>query len=409
MLLRLSRRYLNKRSFKFGVLGLLLIVLTVLTIKLNETKFNRRIDRKYEYHDHEINEDVVFDKFPRVNESYNIMDDLADSFSPDKKGKTPKACYITLVRNDELDDMIKSIKHLQSRFKEHYKYDWIFLNDEEFTDHFRSSIENAVNSTVKFGLVPKDHWSYPDYISEDQAAQTRIDMKDIIYGDSESYRFMCRYQSGFFWRHPLLDEYDWYWRVEPNIAYYCDILTDPFQYMQDNEKVYGFTITIHEFEETIPTLWNTTVDFVQNHTQYVSKNNLLRFVTDVSGDDYNLCHFWSNFEIANLNFWRSEAYREYFDYLDRKGGFFYERWGDAPVHSIAAALFLPKDKIHFFPEISYYHGPYTNCPIDKTIYSQYNCNCDPKEDFTWKDYSCGLLYHNIQHIEKPKNWRKHTG
>ncbi len=30
----------------------------------------------------------------------------------------------------------------------------------------------------------------------------------------------------------------------------------------------------------------------------------------------------------------------YFEHLDRVGGFFYERWGDAPVHSLAAAMFL---------------------------------------------------------------------
>lgn len=36
----------------------------------------------------------------------------------------------------------------------------------------------------------------------------------------------------------------------------------------------------------------------------------------------------SNFEIARIDFWRSEAYRAYFDHLDKSGGFFYERWGD---------------------------------------------------------------------------------
>ena len=75
------------------------------------------------------------------------------------------------------------------------------------------------------------------------------------------------------------------------------------------------------------------------------------FISDDKGETYNLCHFWSNFEIANLNFWRGEAYRKYFDYLDQTGGFFYERWGDAPIHSIAAALFLPKDKIHYFDDV----------------------------------------------------------
>jgi len=36
----------------------------------------------------------------------------------------------------------------------------------------------------------------------------------------------------------------------------------------------------------------------------------------------------SNFEIARLDFWQSDAYMAYFDHLDKSGGFFYERWGD---------------------------------------------------------------------------------
>lgn len=33
---------------------------------------------------------------------------------------------------------------------------------------------------------------------------------------------------------------------------------------------------------------------------------------------------WSNFEIADMNFWRGEAYTAYFDYLEATGGFYYE-------------------------------------------------------------------------------------
>ena len=33
---------------------------------------------------------------------------------------------------------------------------------------------------------------------------------------------------------------------------------------------------------------------------------------------------WSNFEIADMDFWRSEPYSAYFDYLDKQGGFYYE-------------------------------------------------------------------------------------
>ena len=32
---------------------------------------------------------------------------------------------------------------------------------------------------------------------------------------------------------------------------------------------------------------------------------------------YNLCHFWSNFELGDLRFFRSRPYLDFFDYLDR--------------------------------------------------------------------------------------------
>jgi alpha 1,2-mannosyltransferase len=86
--------------------------------------------------------------------------------------------------------------------------------------------------------------------------------------------------------------------------------------------------------------------------------------------------------------------------LDRDGGFFYERWGDAPVHSIAAALLLKKDEIHFFNDIAYYHVPFTHCPNGEETRLKLKCHCNPKENFDWKDYSCTFWYnvlacHNV--------------
>jgi alpha 1,2-mannosyltransferase len=147
---------------------------------------------------------------------------------------------------------------------------------------------------------------------------------------------MCRYNSGFFFRHPLLMKYAWYWRVEPDIDFHCTIPYDPFTFMRENGKVYGFVISLPEYFETIPTLWETTQQFCRENPSFVAKNNAINFIVDdkkgLKGD-FNLCHFWSNFEIASLEFWRSEPYMKYFETLDKAGGFYYERWGDAPVFS----------------------------------------------------------------------------
>ena len=43
----------------------------------------------------------------------------------------------------------------------------------------------------------------------------------------------------FFYRHPLLEKYKWYWRVEPDVHFRCDIDFDPFLFMEDHNKTYG--------------------------------------------------------------------------------------------------------------------------------------------------------------------------
>ena len=36
-----------------------------------------------------------------------------------------------------------------------------------------------------------------------------------------------------------MNQFEWYWRVEPSIELYCDISYDPFKFMRDNKKKYG--------------------------------------------------------------------------------------------------------------------------------------------------------------------------
>ena len=57
------------------------------------------------------------------------------------------------------------------------------------------------------------------------------------------------------------------------------------------------------------------------------------------------------------------------------------RWGDAPIHSIAAALFLDKSRIHFFNDIGYKHGDFGHCPPERKVRKSGKCQCDPKTNF----------------------------
>lgn len=162
-----------------------------------------------------------------------------------------------------------------------------------------------------------------------------LESRDIIYGGNLNYHHMCRWYSGFFYNHPALADYEWYWRVEPGVTFFCDVPYDPFVHMAENKKEYGFTISLVEIPETIPSLWKTTMEFahsrnlssvvVNNTRSSSSSSSLFNFFTDDGGATYNGCHFWSNFEIARFDLYRSDLYEAFFDHLDKSGGFFYER------------------------------------------------------------------------------------
>ncbi|GAA5999332.1 glycosyltransferase family 15 protein [Rhodotorula paludigena] len=310
--------------------------------------------------------------------------------------KRANAAIVALVRNNEREAMRNSMRSLEARWNRRYGYPWVFLNDEPFDEEFKVGVKKMTRSEVFFATIPKEHWGYPDWVNQTYAAEERQKMVDekVIYGGSESYRHMCRFNSGFFYEQKVLESFDWYWRVEPGVEFWCDIDYDPFIFMEANNKVYGFVIALYEYRRTVETLWDATREFARLHPEYIAEDNAIRFLVDderkgLQDGDWNNCHFWSNFEIASLKFWRSKPYREYFKFLDDKGGFFYERWGDAPVHSFGAALFAPHDQIHNFWDISYRHNPYSTCPKNKALFHDNGkCECYVENSFDEDGYSC---------------------
>ncbi len=141
--------------------------------------------------------------------------------------------------------------------------------------------------------------------------------------------------------------------------------------MARTNKTYGFTIAVKELRETVPNIFRYASAYMRSNNitskglwemfsmpaggslpiddpQYQPplpedpkpKNGLPEellstepgrgLVKDVDpdgmeGETYNMCHFWSNFEIARLDWFRSKEYNDFFDMMDRSGGFWMER------------------------------------------------------------------------------------
>ena len=139
--------------------------------------------------------------------------------------------------------------------------------------------------------------------------------------------------------------------------------------MEKNKKTYGFTIAIKELKETVPNIFRYATAF--KRARNVTSTGLWKMFLDkekpqkdkeelekqerrkkteeklpeeilatkpggkgaladvdpyaMEGEKYNMCHFWSNFEIADLDWFRGKEYNNFFEAMDRSGGFWMER------------------------------------------------------------------------------------
>jgi len=129
------------------------------------------------------------------------------------------------------------------------EYPYVLFNDQEHKQEFIDRIAEIVpSSRVTFSTIPKAHWTTPSSIDPALAASTRKEMKKmkIQYGGLESFRLQAQWLAGWMWRETVLDEYEWYWRVEPGVVLGCDVDYDPFLWMQSQKKRYGFGAILKE-------------------------------------------------------------------------------------------------------------------------------------------------------------------
>jgi alpha 1,2-mannosyltransferase len=278
------------------------------------------------------------------------------------------ACIFVLARNEDLIDLVNTIKRLESIFNQKYNYPYVILNNVPFTALFKNEILKHTQSLVEFGQIAKNEWSLPKWINKKRFNYLLNTSHQHVYkANLVSYHHMCRYLSGFFFRHGLTLKYDYYWRIDPHLTFTCEFKEDPFRTLYDNDKLYGFALALHEIPDTIPSLWYTIQKWLIQSGYTTNKKNALNFISDDQGKTINLCHFWNNFEIASFSIFRTESYLNYFNYLDQSGGIYYERWGDAMIHTFYVSLMLRQDQIHRFENIGYGHIDNFNWPINRRI------------------------------------------
>jgi len=156
---------------------------------------------------------------------------------------------------------------------------------------------------------------------------------------------MCRFHSNLVYRQPIVAALDYALRLDDDSLISQPITRDLFKFARDRRIVYGYRSVDKEYDECVVGL-KTAVD------RYIEREKL------VPQPQQNLTVntiFFNNFELSAMELWMSEQYRKYIDYIDRTGGIYFHRWGDAPIKTVAVSLFVPVSKVYRFTDVAYMH------------------------------------------------------
>ena len=270
-------------------------------------------------------------------------------------GPPMKAAIVYLVRFSERDiqDFEKSLKQLKEFFLDEFDYPVLAFHEADLDDATKRKIIRETGVNVQFELIK---FEVPKFLSH-------LDIPERLppSGATMGYRHMCRFFSGMIFRQPVICKYDWFWRLDTDSFLLEKINYDVFKFMDDNNFEYGYNRTRLDHPGVVGGLAEAT-------KKYLDDNNITPYFLHKYMDDNGLWYrhmYGTNFEISKVSFWQQKEVVAFFDYIDRLGGIYMRRWGDAPLHLIEVATFMPENKTHCFDDIPYRHDGFTIPPSNQ--------------------------------------------
>lgn len=257
-----------------------------------------------------------------------------------------RAVIVYMARSTEGDirNLKQSLALLDKNFNDRFHYP-VMVFHEDYTDDLKAEIRRSTRSEVLFGLL---EFSIPEFIPRDE-------IPDKILGRfGIGYRHMCRFFSGMMYRHPAMQDFDWYWRLDTDSFLLGKIGYDLFRYMESHDLWYGYMAMLAETPAVVEGLWEATQSYIRGRN---ITPTMMGQLLDENGA-WNYLYYYNNFEICSLAFSRSAAYTDYFEYIDKLGGIYKNRWGDAPIRTLAVSMLAPPEKVHQFTNVPYAHAGY---------------------------------------------------
>ena len=246
--------------------------------------------------------------------------------------------------------------------------------DEKDLPEIESRLGDKIGILKLVNLDKSVYWYLPRNVRyDDQRSWAVIDNFSV------GYRHMCRWFGILIWKFfEELNEsqgcqYRYIARLDEDSLVQSPINYDIFDFMQVNKYAYGYRLCAYE------------LDFNRLFPWFRKWHSSIQPMRKVA---YELCGFYNNFFVADLQFFWSPPVQTYLQELDEQGLIYRERYGDLLIHSTAVYAFAPEEKIHRFLDFTYRHHtiaptPRGMCVAWGAVQAGFN---DPNAETTLDDY-----------------------
>jgi len=140
--------------------------------------------------------------------------------------------------------------------------------------------------------------------------------------------------------------YRYIWRLDEDSLVHSPIQYDIFDRMRRNSFVYGFRMCSYEMR-VAERMWNRWKRTHEKQGRSFRPNRAL---------DLDMCGFYNNFFVADLDFFVLPAVQEFLSFIDQQGHIYRRRLGDLMIHSMAVYAFATSERIHRFLDFTYEHS-----------------------------------------------------
>lgn len=252
-------------------------------------------------------------------------------------------CIIYLVRSSEKDinNFNRSLKFLEDNVMSTLNDVDIIVFCEHSFDEFKPKVET--NLDLIYQYIEFEIPNYPkeilneilEYFPHPTHGNGPIGWGHP--GFSIGYRHMCRFFSGQMYEFNILKKYDYYLRLDTDSYITTKIPYNLFEYAKNNQIYYGYIKIEEDNPKVVEGLWDCVNSYIPNNIP----ENLM---------------FYTNFELGKISWFLESNYMQFYNYLDKTGGFYTRRWGDAPVKFLGINLLMDQNNIGQITGFGYNHG-----------------------------------------------------